>query len=284
MASQSIIDKQKYRRRVLDHLYETMNVGDEYADCSTTLVAKALGLTESRATQAVKDIGGIGIIERRISFRENIGGISGGRRAHWRLTIDYETAKSLLAELDREESERYDTAMRTSSGRRRIDIKPNQPVPPTEAYETPVIRHVNGFAVEAISGPDRPTMLEALRDLRKDESYALVEAARQYLGRERNLGSGIETLLAQASALGVKIDVESLRSAITIERDDRLESVSLVLPYIDLLERQVERLTTANVEYRSKLKAHDDLARENKSLRDQNTRLIAQRVAIAQQS
>lgn len=270
-----IESKQTNRRRFLDRLYEMMEVGVEYPDMSAHKVGETVGLSNSQADGIARSLNETGIIKREIGFRPLVNGLATGRVSTWTLLVAKEVAIAMLDRLDTDETASYKRNISESMKLARAAKSSKEKV----NTDIVAIKHVGSIPVQAIVGPDRPNPLEALRDLRKDESYALVEAARQYAHRDQSIESHVDTLVAQAKALGVTIDVDALRSSITIDHDDRLEHVSLVLPYIEQLERSIERLTAQIADYKEKSKTYESIERENKSLKDQNVRLISQRVA-----
>jgi hypothetical protein len=91
--------------------------------------------------------------------------------------------------------------------------------------------------VEAVVGPDAPNPFAGLRALRKSEPAALVEAARQYNNRQ----DFVISRLVEMEKLGVVIDREKVMKGIKLERDDELEGIVKVLPFIDELEAQVKQ-------------------------------------------
>lgn len=279
MANTLMKNKQANRRKFMDHLFHTMEVGREYPDMASSRVGETIGLSKSQADAIARSLSDVGILQRRLEIAPFFNGSTAGRKYHWTLTTDIDTARSLLAELDNEESNTYHTklsaSMQEANARRssatRVSVLP---------VEATITTH-DDRPVIAVIGPDAPTSFAALADLRKDESFALVTAARQYAAREHTMEASIENLLRQAADLGISIDPMRLRDSVQLDQDDRLESVSLVLPYIDQLERRVSRQYETITAHADKLAKCADLERENKSLREQNSRLIAQRVALA---
>ena len=69
--------------------------------------------------------------------------------------------------------------------------------------------------------------------MRRSDAEALIEAARQYAGRE----TFIEEELARFYAMGIEID----RTAIKFSRDEVLEAVTPLVAYIDTLKNAIER-------------------------------------------
>jgi hypothetical protein len=130
----------------------------------------------------------------------------------------------------------------------------------------------------AIAGPEASSPFEVLRSERKDESAALIEAARQYVGRRDVIRRAFQEMEKQ----GITVDWSHVDQVVSVETDDRLETVADLLPYVTQLEKRIERLTTDNTELRERNKGIDVLGRENRALREQNQRILAERVGRAQ--
>lgn len=92
----------------------------------------------------------------------------------------------------------------------------------------------DGGDLRATSGPEAPSPMDTLRPLRFNESAAQVEAARQYLAKV----SFVDEQIAEFKSRGIRID----RSAFKIQRDSVLDAITLVLPYVNSLEKQIETL------------------------------------------
>lgn len=90
--------------------------------------------------------------------------------------------------------------------------------------------------LRASTGPEAESPFSALRPLKYNESHGLVEAAKQYRERVAFVDAEIERFREK----GIRID----RSAFKVARDARLEVISLTLPYVESLEKQVENLTS----------------------------------------
>ena len=139
-------------------------------------------------------------------------------------------------------------------------------------------RHTNGHSPDetvAIVGPDAPKPLAPLGSERYDEPRALVEAGRQYA----SLHKQVDTKMKELEALGIVVDRERLTKTIQLPNDPRLVAIAQTIPYIEQIERQVERLTLQNTDLREKVATIPDITRERDRLRDQNQRLIAERAA-----
>lgn len=129
----------------------------------------------------------------------------------------------------------------------------------------------------AITGPDAPKPFAALAPMRKNEAAALVEAARQYADRGSTVDAKLDEIERTMATIGVAFDREMLRGSITLERDERLETVGLVLPYIHELEQRVARLTQDNTDLRGSRDELRQLKETSAKQRQQIDRLIAER-------
>lgn len=126
----------------------------------------------------------------------------------------------------------------------------------------------------ASSGPQAPTQLAAgLTGERKDEPLALVEAARRY----GSLYAEVDDKIRELEKLGVKVDREKIAKSMTLPQDSRLAAVALVVPYIDNLERQNERLRGQIAHQTEKLAGLPDLQRNHDRLKESNVRLLAEK-------
>lgn len=118
--------------------------------------------------------------------------------------------------------------------------------------EASILRHV--------SGPDvQESKFEVLRPLRKDESLAIVEAARQYLGRKQLKAQKLKELRDG----GINVP----DNAIPLARDERLENVLLTLPYIDTLLSADTKYGQLAEKYRELEATHLNMKRSYDSLR-----------------
>lgn len=279
-----MVAKQRDRKRVLDALYQRLVVGEEVRQMKAELFASALGMPAPRIGERIKEIAHLGILNRRLEMGSYGNGMSMGRHFHWTLMVPKDEAVARLIQLDADEQaqarenyaqgfEKQRETRRKANGAEHTEAKP---------VERLGITVREGEPVEAIVGPEPPAPLADLRQYRKNESFALVEAARQYAERHTKVGSSIEDLIAQAKAYGVTIDIDTVRQAVQFERDERLEDVGLVLPYVDELERAVSRLTNERTELYKKIADLNAAKVENTKLKAQVDRMIAQKVTAAQ--
>lgn len=135
--------------------------------------------------------------------------------------------------------------------------------------------------VEAVVGPDAPSPFEGLRALKRDEPAALVEAARQYEHRQ----DFVLERLVEIEKLGVTIDREKVMKAIKLDRDDELEGIVKVLPYVGELEARVNQsenwrkdVLALRGEQREWAKERSRLEGELQRQKDANTRLAEKMV------
>jgi hypothetical protein len=126
-----------------------------------------------------------------------------------------------------------------------------------------------GEELVAVAGPERESPFTALRGMRKDESKALVEAARQYA----NKGKFLEDKIAELRAEGFEV----AEGALTIKRDERLEAVALAVPYVESLERLNERLLGQAESGRTAHRELEDLRNNYTRLQRTHERMLAEK-------
>jgi hypothetical protein len=125
----------------------------------------------------------------------------------------------------------------------------------------------------ASAGPEAVKPLaQPLAGARYDEPRALVEAARQYHTTQRQFDDKVKEL----EALGLTVDRAQLAKAIKTPHDHALLIVSKVLPYVESLERTVERLTAQNNDLREKASRTSEVEATNARLSAQNQRLVSE--------
>jgi len=118
---------------------------------------------------------------------------------------------------------------------------------------------------------------EALAPLRKSEPRAAVEATRQYLAKW-------DIAKEHARALfdaGLVDDTATVLDNLKLDRDDQLDTIAKILPYIDELEHQVLNLERFQETLKAKAAKVDDLEVALRRSKEQNTRLIASRTQVA---
>jgi hypothetical protein len=127
------------------------------------------------------------------------------------------------------------------------------------------------------TGPESPLPMKSLAGERFDPPRALVEAARQFAGLNRE----IEGKIKELEAMGVHVDREKMAKAVSMPADPRLTAVAEAMPYIEQLERQVSRLTNQNDDYRAKVANQPQIQADISRLRNANERLVGENTARA---
>lgn len=251
---------QEKRRYVANVLWDLLPYNEDVDGFNNQILADALGPDYSVNTikDYTKKFNEQGWLSREFEYGYTEQGRATGRRFTWRLLIPKAEMLIRLADLEANE------------------MRPKPKAKPKTKLAVPV---GNGRDVVAAVGPEPTGSFEALRAVRKDESFALVAAARQYSERTHTLDTSVSALVKQAAELGVSIDVAALRASMTVAHDERLETISLVLPYVTQLENAVTRLSSQVEVVKAKLAECERLANENRNLRAQNQRLIAEKVA-----
>jgi hypothetical protein len=144
--------------------------------------------------------------------------------------------------------------------------------------------------VVAIAGDDAPAGLAAsvkpetitrLRAMRKDESGALVTAARQYLARAEIVGKMLDELKTKAAAAGITFDAATATSLFEMQEDTVLETVALTIPYIDSQLRIIAALERQLDAQHEKVADYDRMERDYKAMKRSNERHIAASVAAS---
>jgi uncharacterized protein involved in exopolysaccharide biosynthesis len=145
--------------------------------------------------------------------------------------------------------------------------------------------HTNGIAqvrqasmseLVHVTGTDAPRPMASLSPERYDEPRALVEAARQYAGLHRQ----VDTKIKELEALGITVDRDKLGKAVALPADPRLSAVAQAMPYIEALERQVERFSAQVADYKTKVGNLPELQSRLNRLHMQNERLVAEKVSL----
>lgn len=270
--------KQASRHKVLKALYDYVGgVNQESTDCSAERFMNDmnLGIGFQSVKDRLADYEKLGILRRRQEMGTHTNGIPLGRHSHWTLAMSIEDADKLLNMLDVEEIDSYernfmDGAKRGAEKRAAMSTAP---------VDKPAFTVRDGIPVEAIVGPDPEPVMDVMLKPYKDaamrngntDAIALIEAARQYRERHTSIDTKFDDLIANANRMGVIIDVDAMRSAIQYDHDERLETVALLIPYIDEMEKHVATL-------RSEVGELGQLRIDNRKLKQQVERLIAEKV------
>lgn len=151
------------------------------------------------------------------------------------------------------------------------DHRYNPPSTTSERNEAVALATKDDEEVRAIAGPEPESPFAVLRALRKDESGALVEAARQYANRAKL----VDQKLGELEAAGIHVD----RGAVKMDKDERLEAISLVLPHINSLENALHNFSEQNEGLRKKMADYDQMRRDYAVLKRRFERDVAAKVA-----
>lgn len=146
-----------------------------------------------------------------------------------------------------------------------------------DAFVSNPIPTMNNEKVVAIVGEEPKTVFQTpdFAAMRKDEVGALIEATRQYKEREKVLGEEYTKL----RELGFQMTWERFSQSFPIAKDERLEAVALLLPYISELENRIVALKRERDSLREDVRGKSDLLMQNNKLRSQVDRLIALKAA-----
>lgn len=261
----STIARWDRQRAVVLGLYQLFEVNKEY-DTSIEKVTQALDAKRGDVEKASATATKVGLLTRetRALGQRDI-------HSYWKLVMPKEGAiRALDAYWQDEEEERLASHR---GGEREVVIRERVAAALQEKVVVTEAPAENGTA--AIAGPDAPSPFADLAPLRKDEPAALVEAARQYQNRSKLVAEAQERFMAVLSDAGVSIDPSTIN--VTYERDERLETIALVLPRITELEGRVERLTKERNEVKSRNDEYRIMKETISKQRQQIDRLIAER-------
>lgn len=250
------LQRQRFAKedQLIKAMYTLLPVGKEQV-CSAKDLADIAGLPGGVVSRYVKNFISIGILSRRLTVTP-----MQGKTAHWTLLMEESDAEALLK---RDQEQRFEQAHVYKKR------KPRK----AKVVETTV----------AIVGPDAPTLAEAMpkavRDLRKDESGALIAATKQYVARKDTALGKLRELADTMTELGIKFDFAKAAGSMHFEEDERLETVALVLPYVEQLERVNEDLARKVTDMRPKVAKHDTLQADVDRLSQRVERLVSQQTA-----
>ena len=272
-------------RRTLDVIYDRLEIGVEKADMSAKRLGEEIGVGE-RTMVYVSVFEDLGILSRRMVFGTPTNGLSFGRHWYWTLIVTKEEAVKLLeaSQVARIEQAQKNTE---AGNQRRKQKRAEEADRRSSDWISTAIATDPAEETRAISGPDPDRRLGSLMSssitaLRKDESAALIAAARQYYSRVGSILKKIDELARLTQEVGVAFDRDKAIESIQYDVDERLEIVVDLLPYIDKLEMSVDRLSKQLVDQAEKNRDYDRMANENRAMRARIEKLIADRVAQSQ--
>jgi hypothetical protein len=132
------------------------------------------------------------------------------------------------------------------------------------------------------TGGSYKQVADKLREVRKpSDAEAFVEAARQYEHRNEFV---IERLV-ELEQLGIQIDRAKVMSGINLQRDDELEGVVKVLPFIDELvasrnqaQAWRDEIVSLRNEMRTIRRERDEARLEAQRQKEANARIVEKRV------
>lgn len=266
------INKQIQRRwdsedRLLNKMYDAFPVGEKQEWLSIKKAVDMFKEPEGSIASALITFEDLGILHRDLAWPD-----FQKQKVDWTLTVPKHEAERLI-EAWHERVRMSPVYLRypTHTPRSRSSKKeePNEE-PQIEGMAIATKPASEGQELVAVAGPEAESPFAALRVLRKDESRAIVGAARQYADKGSFLDKKIEELRAEG--------FEVSPGALSIKRDERLEHVALALPYISSLEQTNERLLGQNNGARETTRAYEDLRIRFERLKRENERLVADRV------
>lgn len=276
-------------RKTLNALYDRFEVGVEQKDMSSGPLGVEIGVGDSAAKRHITLFEDLGILGRRMEYGNmTTNGLAFGRHYHWTLLVPKEDAIKRLSDSQAQR----ETAIQENvkDGARRGSAKRYGKSRATAPTETVVVADdASPEETRAISGPEPDRHLgslmnETVKSIRKDDAAALIEAARQYANRTSSITAKIDELAKVAAEVGVTFDRAKAAEAVSYEPDERLEVVAQLLPYIDRIERSLERVSNQLVEQSGKVRDYDQMKVENRRLRERIEHLISNRVAAQQAS
>lgn len=284
-------------RQLLARLYDHWTVGQEVMNVNSKDIDPTLG--DYASGKALRVFESLGILTKRMTYGDPTKKIPGiGRRWHYTLLVSREDAESVLAISQEERKAEFDRNIAAGAAKSGA-LRKGKPINTARKKRTEAALAANAEVaiatdpieeVRAIAGdePDN-TLAGRIREARRvsgkapDEAAALVEAARQYQGRNGALSAKITELAETIKSLGMTIDPETLAAdvldRVEFEPDPVLETVALVLPYITTLEQRNDRLGQTIVDQRNQLQGYEAVRVENRRLKEQNQRLVSAKVS-----
>lgn len=230
-----MVQKFESMRKLLDVMYVQLPLGVEVKDVSSGAMAESAGLHPQRGAKYVADFIDLGIVRREgPEYGNPTNGLSPGRHYHYTLLVDKNEAIKRFE--DWATASAAESSEKRKEGAARGAAKRAESILVAEAGED----RANGLAAHV----DTTTMTR-LQEARRDEPGALIEAARQYARRDDRLDGMVADMERAAAEMGIPFDREAAFGLFTVERDEFLETITLVLPYVDRLERENERLKGA---------------------------------------
>lgn len=244
-------------------------------------VAEVLGLSGHQMMHLKRTLEYLGALKTRVEYGRMVGDKNmSGRTSFWTLTGDPETTTREALRLWSSKTPVYEAKSRADRERRQarrtngVRDETNFRNHGSQAVGGPVVRYVRDEPAEAIAGPDKNSPFDVLASLRKNEPKALVEAARQYAGRRQLINQKLDEL----EKAGITVNREEFFRSAQLETVEHLDIISLVLPYIDQLETQVQNKDRIIATTREDLRGMAQLRTEYNNLRESYNKAIRDRV------
>lgn len=268
--SKQIASRFEAEERLLGKMYDLMKVGEKTEWMSIRKAMELFEEKEGTVSTAVIVYDDLGILGRELTYP----GFQ-KQKVDWTLLVDRKEAFKRLAAWH-EKVRMSPTYLKFPKHEPKARAKRDNGTHAEEPAEEPrgvaiATRPASeGQELVASAGPEATSPFAALRSIRKDESKALVEAARQYADK----GTFLEKKIAELRAEGFEV----AEGALSLKRDERLEAVALAVPYVDALERENTRLLAMANNGREATKRYEDLSLRYTRLQQTNERLLAERV------
>ena len=257
------------RLSVIDKLYDLMGEDVWFERARSERMAELADVSPALMNRIKSDLTKAGVINVRYTGEKSG---KGGRYADWLLTVPRDAAKQKATDYWNGKAEPKPRAEIAPA----VQPEPATPTAPSFSADPRDVGYVTVAKSEreetrAIAGPDNGSAFEPLRPMRKSENTALAEAVRQYNSRT----SLVETKLRELEALGIHIAA----SAVKLDKDPVMEAQSALLPYINELEHRCSIYEKTVASLQEQVKGGSELRTQVRSLKAQNERLIAEKVA-----
>lgn len=257
----------------LDKLYALMDYDKELSPAAYQEIAKTLEIPPWAMINLKTLLDELGILHSYNIYNPIIDGKRRmGRMGVWKLVKPRDEAMQLLEEWAAK-GERWEYEKRSGYVPKAPTKVKREPVP--EPKEAPVaIATSDKEETRAIAGPEPDKTFASLASLRKDEPAALIEAAKQYANRQ----SAVEKEYQSLVTMGLTVDREKFFEAISLPRDEFLETISLVLPIITNLQNKNEHLLEQLNAARDKTKNYAEIKANYERLQKRWNERIAEKV------
>ena len=251
----------EHRRRIA--LIEPLLSLNRPVNLKDTEVSELTGLSLGEVASARLLLKHVGALDYKADHQRSNG-------SQWMLLKSGQTLQHAL-HLEMERQMRGGLSPETLRDKRK---RANRIVTTQSAEQPAVIEDRWQEPVGAVIGPEPTNVMLPLKGLGPDAAGALVLAAKQYKGGETDETRQARKILLELHDLGIPAPEELAQKAVA-QKDDRLEAIALVLPYIDALERRAKAAQALLDE----MKDYGTLKRINERQRQQIERMVAEGVA-----